>query len=74
MLSPKWTHPGGDGIAGALDAVRRVWASKWNDRAVLSMRKAGQPHSAVQVRLLCPLTKRDSVDIARVNGGFGQHG
>ena len=38
-------------MEAALSAVQQVWASKWNDRAVLSMRKAGQPHSEVQVRM-----------------------
>ena len=52
MLSSPRTDAGAGGMARALDAVRRVWASKWNDRAVLSMRKAGQPHSAVQVLVI----------------------
>ena len=43
---------GGGMMEGAIDALRRVWASKWNDRAVLSMRKAGQPHGAVQMAVL----------------------
>lgn len=37
-------------LGGAWLAIRQVWASKWNDRAVLSMRKAGLPHDALQVR------------------------
>ncbi len=43
---------GGRSMEGTLAALRRVWASKWNDRAVLSMRKAGQPHGAVQMAVL----------------------
>ena len=50
LLTRLWVCvTGGSSMDEALDAVRCVWASKWNDRAVLSMRKAGQPHSAVQV-------------------------
>ena len=38
---------------GAWAAIKRVWASKWNERAVLSLRRAGLPHAALQVAVLC---------------------
>ena len=34
-------------------AIKQVWASKWNERAVLSLRRAGLSHSAVQMAVLC---------------------
>ena len=37
---------------GTWAAIRRVWASKWNDRAVLSLRRAGLPHAALQMAVL----------------------
>ena len=37
---------------GTWAAIRRVWASKWHDRAVLSLRRAGLPHAALQMAVL----------------------
>ncbi|KAK9830544.1 hypothetical protein WJX72_012386 [[Myrmecia] bisecta] len=34
-------------------AVTRVWASKWNERAVVSMRKARLEHAALRMAVLC---------------------
>ncbi len=33
-------------------AIRRVWASKWNDRAYLSRRARGVPHDSLQMAVL----------------------
>jgi alpha-glucan,water dikinase len=33
-------------------AIRRVWASKWNDRAYLSRRARGIPHDSLQMAVL----------------------
>src|SRR6185437_11482228 len=33
-------------------AIRRVWASKWNDRAYLSRRASGVPHDSLQMAVL----------------------
>jgi alpha-glucan,water dikinase len=33
-------------------AIRRVWASKWNDRAYLSRRARGVPHESLQMAVL----------------------
>jgi alpha-glucan,water dikinase len=33
-------------------AIRRVWASKWNDRAYLSRRARGIPHESLQMAVL----------------------
>lgn len=30
-----------------------MWASKWNERAVLSLRRAGLSHAALQMAVLC---------------------
>ena len=38
---------------GSWAAIKRVWASKWNERAVLSLRRAGLSHSALQMAVLC---------------------
>ena len=37
---------------GTWAAIRRVWASKWNERAVLSLRRAGLSHAALQMAVL----------------------
>lgn len=34
-------------------AIKAVWASKWNERAVSSMRKAGLEHGELQMAVLC---------------------
>ena len=34
-------------------AIKAVWASKWNTRAVLSLRKAGLQHHDLQMAVLC---------------------
>jgi alpha-glucan,water dikinase len=34
------------------NAIRRVWASKWNDRAYLSRRARGIPHDSLQMAVL----------------------
>ncbi len=34
------------------NAIRRVWASKWNDRAYLSRRARGVPHDSLQMAVL----------------------
>jgi alpha-glucan,water dikinase len=34
------------------NAIRRVWASKWNDRAYLSRRARGIPHASLQMAVL----------------------
>jgi len=39
--------------AAAWAAIVGVWASKWNDRAFLSCRKAGLNHSAISMAVLC---------------------
>jgi alpha-glucan,water dikinase len=36
----------------AWHAIRRVWASKWNDRAYLSRRARGIPHDSLQMAVL----------------------
>ena len=33
-------------------AIKAVWASKWNERAVLSLRKAGLDHGQLQMAVL----------------------
>ncbi|BDA43844.1 Alpha-glucan water dikinase, chloroplastic at C-terminar half [Coccomyxa sp. Obi] len=38
---------------GAWEAIKAVWASKWNERAVLSLRRAGLSHAALQMAVLC---------------------
>lgn len=38
---------------GAWAAVKAVWASKWNERAVLSLRRAGLSPTALQMAVLC---------------------
>ena len=38
---------------GSWAAIKRVWASKWNERAVLSLRRAGLSHGALQMAVLC---------------------
>lgn len=38
---------------GTWAAVKAVWASKWNERAVLSLRRAGLSHAALQMAVLC---------------------
>jgi len=45
---------GGDGAAAkAWAAITGVWASKYNERAVLSCRKAGLTHEDVSMAVLC---------------------
>jgi alpha-glucan,water dikinase len=45
---------GGDGAAAqAWAAITGVWASKYNERAVLSCRKAGLSHENVSMAVLC---------------------
>ena len=34
-------------------AIKAVWASKWNSRAVASLRKAGLQHDHLQMAVLC---------------------
>ena len=34
-------------------AIKAVWASKWNSRAVSSLRKAGLRHQDLQMAVLC---------------------
>ena len=34
-------------------AIKAVWASKWNSRAVSSLRKAGLQHQHLQMAVLC---------------------
>ena len=34
-------------------AIKAVWASKWNSRAVSSLRKAGLQHEHLQMAVLC---------------------
>jgi alpha-glucan,water dikinase len=36
----------------AWDSIKRVWASKWNDRAVLSRQKMGIPHNSLSMAVL----------------------
>jgi alpha-glucan,water dikinase len=36
----------------AWDAIRRVWASKWNERAYLSRRARGVPHESLRMAVL----------------------
>ena len=38
---------------GSWAAIKQVWASKWNERAVLSLRRAELSHSALQMAVLC---------------------
>lgn len=38
---------------GTWSAIKKVWASKWNDRAVLSLRRAGLSHALLQMAVLC---------------------
>ena len=38
---------------GSWAAIKQVWASKWNERAVLSLRRAKLSHSALQMAVLC---------------------
>eukprot|EP00930_Biecheleria_cincta_P034548 TRINITY_DN23868_c0_g1_i1.p1 TRINITY_DN23868_c0_g1~~TRINITY_DN23868_c0_g1_i1.p1 ORF type:complete len:1400 (+),score=215.37 TRINITY_DN23868_c0_g1_i1:240-4439(+) len=39
--------------AAAWAAITGVWASKWNDRAYISCRKAGIDHAAISMAVLC---------------------
>lgn len=34
-------------------AITGVWASKWNDRALSSLKSVGLDHSALQMAVLC---------------------
>ncbi|GHV19845.1 hypothetical protein AGMMS49959_05900 [Planctomycetales bacterium] len=36
----------------AWQAIKKVWASKWNERAYLSRRSVGMPHDALQMAVL----------------------
>jgi len=38
---------------GSWSAIKQVWASKWNERAVLSGGRAGLSHNALQMAVLC---------------------
>lgn len=38
---------------GSWAAIKRVWASKWNERAVLSLRRARLSHSTLEMAVLC---------------------
>jgi len=42
-----------EGGSDAWAAITGVWASKWNDRAYLSCRKAALDHSAISMAVLC---------------------
>lgn len=40
----------------AWDAIRGVWASQWNERAVVSMRRAGLDPACLRMAVLCQTT------------------
>ncbi|KAK9863129.1 hypothetical protein WJX84_006375, partial [Apatococcus fuscideae] len=40
----------------AWQAIKRVWASQWNDRAVVSMRRAGLDPAGLRMAVLCQAT------------------
>ena len=44
---------GGGGVRGRVGRRLGVWASKYNDRAVLSCRKVGLSHENVSMAVLC---------------------
>ncbi len=54
VLREHWQHAGLPPVPWeqTWSAVRRVWASKWNDRAYLSRRARGIPHDSLQMAVL----------------------
>ncbi|KAK9854757.1 hypothetical protein WJX84_004423 [Apatococcus fuscideae] len=40
----------------AWQAIKAVWASQWNNRAVVSMRRAGLDHASLRMAVLCQAT------------------
>ena len=42
-----------EGWQNCWQAIKSVWASQWNTRALLALRKAGLDHSALKMAVLC---------------------
>lgn len=40
----------------AWHAIKEVWASQWNDRALVSMRRAGLDPACLRMAILCQAT------------------
>lgn len=59
-------------------AIKAVWASKWNSRAVSSLRKASLQHQDLQMAVLCqPVVSAQYAFVAHttnpVTGLIGKH-